>query len=55
MEPEDIILSEVTQSEKDTWCALTDKGTLALKHRISMLQSTDPEKLGDQQAPREGM
>ena len=45
MELEDIILNEVTQSQKNTWYALTDKWTLAQKLSILKLQFTDHMKL----------
>jgi hypothetical protein len=44
-ELENIILSEVTQSQKNTWCALTNKCILAKKLRIPKMQFTDHMKL----------
>jgi hypothetical protein len=38
MDLEDIILSEVTQSQKNAWYALTDKWILAQKLRICKIQ-----------------
>jgi hypothetical protein len=52
MDLEDIILSEVTQSQKNhTWYALTDKWILAQKLRIPKIQFAKHMKLkkkGDQ-------
>jgi hypothetical protein len=44
-ELENIILSEVTQSQKNTWYALTDKWILAQKLAIPKIQFTDHMKL----------
>ena len=38
MELENIILSVVTQSQRHTWCTLTDKWILAQKLRIPKIQ-----------------
>ena len=35
------------------WFVLTYKWTLAIKCRITMLQSTDPKKLDNKEVPRE--
>ena len=51
MELENIILSEVTQSQKNTQYALTDKWILAQKFGIPKIQFTDymkPKKKEDQ-------
>jgi hypothetical protein len=45
MELENIILSEVTQSQKNTWYAFTDKWILAQKFCIPKMQFTDYMKL----------
>jgi hypothetical protein len=46
VELENIILSEVTQSQKKhTWCALTDKWILAQKLRIPKMQFAKHMKL----------
>ena len=42
---ENIILSEVTQSQKNTWYALTDKCVLAQKPRITKIIFIDQLKL----------
>jgi len=55
IELENIILSEVTQSQKNTtWYALTDKWILAQKLELPKIQSTDHMKLkkGDQSVYR---
>ena len=46
------ILNEVTQRQKDTH-GITSKEILAIKYRIIMLKSTEPEKLGNKKDPRE--
>ena len=46
MELENIILSEVTQSQNEhTWHVLTDKWTFAQKFKIPMIQLTDHMKV----------
>jgi hypothetical protein len=45
MELENIILSEVTQSQKNTWYALNDKWILAQKLGITKIQFKDHMKL----------
>ena len=45
IELETIILSEVTQSQKNKWYALTDRWILAQNFRIPKLQLTDHMKL----------
>jgi len=52
MKLENIILSEVTQSQQ-VWYILIYKWTLAIKCRTTMLQSTDPKKLGNKKIPGE--
>jgi len=44
-ELESIILSEITQSQKDIWCALSYKWILSTEYAIPVLHSTDPKKL----------
>ena len=54
MELEKIILSEVTQTQKDTYVYLLFyKWTLAAKCRITTLQCTDPKKLSNEEGSRE--
>ena len=36
-----------------SWYVLTYKWMLAIKYRITMLQSTDPKKLSSQEGPKE--
>ena len=55
MELETIILSEVTQNQRDTWYALTYKWALAIKCKKTMQQSTEPKKLGNKEVPRENL
>ena len=52
MKLENIILSEITQTQKDTYgvYVLTYNLTLAIKFRITVLKSTDPKKLGNKEA-----
>ena len=45
MELENIILSEVTQSQNNTQCVLTDKWRLVQKFGIAKIQFTDQTKL----------
>jgi len=46
VELENIILSEVTQSQKNTkWCVLTGKWILAQKLKLPKMQSMDHQKL----------
>jgi hypothetical protein len=45
MELEDIILSEVTQPQKNTWYTFTDRWILAQKLRIPKIQFKDHMKL----------
>jgi hypothetical protein len=51
MKFENIILSKVTQTQKDMHGMYTDKWILAIKYRISMLYSTDPKKLNKKEDP----
>jgi hypothetical protein len=44
MKLENIILSELTQSQKDMYDMWTYKWTLAIKYRLAMLQSLDWKK-----------
>ena len=54
MQLEHIILSEVIQTQKDTYdIHVHYKWTLAIKCRITILQSTDLKKLGSMEVPRE--
>ena len=50
---ENIILSEVSWSQKDTY--VTDKWTLAIRNRIIMQQPTDQKKLSNKEGPREDL
>jgi hypothetical protein len=50
MELENIILSEVTQSQKDMH-GVSYKLILAVKYRIPTLHSTDPKKLNKKEGP----
>jgi hypothetical protein len=49
IELENIILSEVTQSQKKIWYALTDTWILAPKLHITRIQFTDHMKLNKKQ------
>ena len=50
MKPEKkIILSDVTQTQKDKQYVFTPKWILDVKQRITRLQSTTPEKVGNKE------
>lgn len=53
-ELQNVILSEVTQIQEETWNVITYKWTiLAIKYRITMLQSPDPKKVSNKKNPGE--
>jgi hypothetical protein len=54
MELENIILSEVIQTQKDMHgYVLTYKWTSAIRYRIAVLHSTDTKKLNNKEGPKE--
>jgi hypothetical protein len=54
MHLEDIILSEVTQSQKNTRYALTYKWKLAQKLRISKIQFSKTHEIQEEGRPKHG-
>jgi hypothetical protein len=52
MDLENIILSEITQSQKACCYILSYKWILDIKYRIAMLHSTDPKTLNMEECTR---
>ena len=53
MELENIILSEGTQSPKDTYGMYSLISDISHEVQVTMLQFTDPKKLNNKEGPRE--
>jgi hypothetical protein len=45
-------MNKIRDPERHTWYVLTNKWALAIKYRITMIQSTDPKKLSYKDGPR---